>query len=365
MARKREATGRRIRRDLARMGVGVLDITSPATVRRAIERHHAIVDKLAEDSQVEVLRALRDRRISLDELVDLDRQGRLSGAGVLAAVQLQRPLFEAWAAAAERMGKSRPGSRRYAGTFSALQRRGAPIITAETLIADLAVPERVNWQALREQWGGSPADWMHVRRAISRLLTILLGDKYHPFRRQVVQLIPTAPEPPRTPDLSPDRFWKIVEAAREDLRPALVCLVATGMRVQSEYLKCTADHLLPETKAVRVPGTKTEGSNAVIHVDERLWPWVVAAIPAPLAYKALRNQWQAACAKAGVQDVVLHDLRHCHAQWATDGGMALRKVADSLRHATTTTTERYARGKDTRDVSSAVADSLMEARPDA
>jgi integrase len=358
MARQREKTDRRVRRDLSRMGIGVLQLTSPATNRRAIERHHAIVDKLVEDSQVEVLRALKDRKVSLDELVDLERQGRLSGAGVLATVQLQRPLFAAWDEAAARLGKGAAGRRRYAVTRLSLERKGAPIITAQTLVADLGDPAKVDWEALRAQWEGSPADWNHLRRAVSRLLTVLLGDKFHPFRRQVVSRIPLVHEPARTPDLSPERFWAIMERTREDARAAYVTLVATGMRI-GEYLACTKDHLLPATASVRVPGTKTEGSAAVIAVDERLWPWVQAGIPAPLQYKRLREIWHEACAAAGVEHVVLHDLRHCHAQWATDQGAALARVAGSLRHSSTTMTERYARSTDTRQVSSAVADALL------
>lgn len=358
MARTREKSDRRIRRDLTRMGVGILQITSPATNRRAIERHHAIVDRLVEDSQVEVLRALIARRVSLDELVDLERQGRLTGAGVLASVQLQRPLFAAWDEVAARMGKGRQGARRYQTTRIALERKGAPQITAETRVADLGDPAKVDWEALRARWGGSGSDWNHVRRAISRLLTILLGHKLHPARGQIVALIPLAAEPHRVPDLSPARFWQIVRAARVDVQPALVTLAATGMRV-GEYLACTTDHLRPAIRALQVPGTKTEGSAAVITIDERLWPWVEAAVPPPLAYKRLRELFQEACRAVGADELVLHDLRHCHAQWATDAGVALKKVSGSLRHATTATTERYAQSADTRQVSSAVADALL------
>lgn len=366
MGRKRESTDRRIRRDLSRMGVGLLDVTGGASGRRAIERYHAVVDKLIEDSQVEALRALKERQLSLDELVDLDRRGMMTGTGVLAAVKLQRPFFAAWDAVAPRLASGRGGgAQRYAVTRTALERKGAPIIDGNTLVADLALPEKVDWRALMAQWGGSASDWMHVRRAVSRVLTVLLGDKYHPFRRQVVQLIPTLAEPSRVPDLSPERFWAVVKVAREDVRAAFVTLVATGMRVRSEYLRCTEANLKPDVKAVQVPGTKTEGSAAVVHVDPRLWTWVTAGIPATVQYKRLRELWVAACREAGVEGITLHDLRHCHGQWATDQGIALQRVADSLRHSNSQTTQRYARSTDTRAVSSAVADALEGGRADA
>jgi integrase len=143
--------------------------------------------------------------------------------------------------------------------------------------------------------------------------TLYLGDVLHPLRRQVVKAIPTREEYSRVPDLPISLFYSIVEAAPEWVRPAYLTMAALGLRV-GEYLKLTKNHLLPHTLSVRIPGTKTAESAAVVRVDERLWPWVVAAVPSPLAYKWLREYFKRAVKAVGAPlDLRLHDLRHCYA----------------------------------------------------
>jgi integrase len=99
----------------------------------------------------------------------------------------------------------------------------------------------------------------------------------------------------------------------EHARAGAVVLVATGMRL-GEYMRTTKDHLRPSTLGIDVPGTKTKASKAMIRVDERLWPWIEAGIPAPLKEGWLRRYWQRAYKKLGFKDLRLHDLRHCHGQ---------------------------------------------------
>lgn len=138
--------------------------------------------------------------------------------------------------------------------------------------------------------------------------------------RCVVLAIPTRKENSRVPDLPLPLFWKIVQATPEFVRAAYITMAALGLRV-GEYLKLTQDHLLPHTLSVRIPGTKTAESAAVVRVDERLWPWVVAGVPSPLAYKWLREYFKRALKTVEAPlDLRLHDLRHCYAQWLVDAG---------------------------------------------
>ena len=93
----------------------------------------------------------------------------------------------------------------------------------------------------------------------------------------------------------------------------------------------------------RIPSTKTELSTAVVRVDERLWPWIVAAVPSPLAYTWLRLHFKRALKAAGApSDLRLHDLRHCYAQWLVDAGASEARVQVGMRHATAAMTRRYA-----------------------
>jgi integrase len=60
-------------------------------------------------------------------------------------------------------------------------------------------------------------------------------------------------------------------------------------------------------------------------------------------------------------DVTLHDLRHCHAQWAADAGLSDAKLQVSLRHATPAMTRRYSKQRDKGDVAQAVGNALAKA----
>ena len=71
---------------------------------------------------------------------------------------------------------------------------------------------------------------------------------------------------------------------------------------------------------VRVPGTKTVSSVATLPVAPEMWPWVTRAVPAPLAYKWLREYWVRARKAVGAGDVRLRDLRHFTAQTLVNGG---------------------------------------------
>jgi integrase len=55
-----------------------------------------------------------------------------------------------------------------------------------------------------------------------------------------------------------------------------------------------------------------------------------------------RKLFAAAVKAAGLEDFTWHDLRHTHATWLRQGGAPLEIVQRSLRHASITTTQRYA-----------------------
>lgn len=353
--RKDGALSPRIRFDLRRMGVGVLAIVAPQTSQTKLQGYYGVIRKLIADDQVEVLKALHHRQVTLSELVDLDRRGRLQGSEILGLVVRQKPLFDAWDGVASRLG--RPASkRRYAVTRLTLAKKYSQFFSSSMTVDDLA---RLDWPTIAAAWHGSNSDWNHTRKAVSRLLTVLFGSKHHPFRRSVVDQIPIKPEAQRVPNISVALFWRIVEKCREDVRPALVTLVATGMRL-SEYLACDESNLLEEIQAVKVPGTKTEGSMAVVAVDPRFWPWIKQGIPSPLQQRCLRLEWKRALEKAEAGKLWLHDLRHLHAQLASDHGESATAIASSLRHANVQMTMRYARTTDTRNVSRSVANRLFE-----
>lgn len=344
----------RIRRDLTRLGLPPLQITSKAKTRRAYDAQMAAVDSLIEDSQIAVLQKLttKPRQLTLEKLVEAQRRGELRGSNILTSLALSENLWEAFDKQLPTMGKSKETRKRYKVTRDALELKSG--IPKGAKVNDLLL---VEWQRLCDSWGRGASDWMHVRRFISAFLSKQLGDVFHPFRRAVVTKIPTVAEVERVPDLTPEVFWKIIEKCPEHARPAYVTLVLTGMR-RGEYLRCTRESLMPATLSIRVPGSKTARSSGVVSVEESMWPWIEAGIPSPLRYKRLRETWVDACSKAGVTDVRLHDLRHALAQWATNEGVPQVKIQDAMRHTSPAMTTKYSRQKSKGEVATAISNVL-------
>jgi integrase len=260
-------------------------ITSSSGTRRRAEFRHrdALLSRLYDAGRLDLLRALREKRLRIQDLVLADREERLSA--VASDLLTRRPL---WAEVDRVLAQLPAGATvtRYRGALQQLRDRG-PLGPTAT-VADLA---RVDWRALNGVWGKSAADWNHVRRAVSRFLTVALDDKWHPLRRAVLKHFPIRTEVDREPDLLPADFLRILNHVPKPLRPAYWTLVILGLRI-GEFCRLQPEHLRPRTTSVTVPGTKTRGSARVLPVDPRLWPWIVAAVPCPVTHWRLRAVWR-------------------------------------------------------------------------
>lgn len=322
-------------------GVGRIALASGTQDKRTFRKLDVMLTELHESGHVDVLKAIRDRRVSLQEVYQARRAGNLTYlAGDLVLLRNLWDSVDQWI---PRSAKAKQSRRRYATSWGSLRRSGS--ISAHATVQDLAA---VDWRALRDAWEAGPADWNRMRAAVSRFLTVTLGDKYHPFRREVIHpdRFPLADEPEgRVPDLPPVRFWELVEACDERIRDSIVCLAVTGMRV-GEYMALEPHHLLPHTHQIRVPGTKTRRSRDTIRVGPEAWGWVEAAVPSPLRYGWLRKWFKRAASKIGQPELTLHDLRHLRGQVLSEAGMPEAQIAVALRHTDLRTTRRYTRQRD-------------------
>lgn len=312
----------------------------------------ALLEKLEKLEQFELLRAWQNDEITIEEIVEADARGRL-GQGI-DGVKLSANLWDAIEATLPRMGRSPATRYRYQTSFKALQRKAAKLLPDSARVSDL---ERLDLEELKKDWGGSGTDWMHLRRALSRFLSRYL-DLYHPFRRRVMKDFPTAKENKRKPNVSIDQFRRIVRRVKPQLAPCFWTLAVTGMRF-NEYLSCTRAHLA--RPLLKVPGTKNEQSEAELEIDPKLWHYVSSAVPCPVGEEYLRKQWNAAVKAAGLKNIHVHDLRHCHAQWAIDAGVQESKVQASLRHKSPGQTRDYVLRNATGEVSAALASVLVQA----
>lgn len=314
----------------------------------------AVLDKLEADDQVDVVRALHERDITLAELVDLDRQGRLRGSEIRQVVTLRRPLWATIDATLPKMGPTNETRMRYRVSLAALRERCATLPPNAT-VSDL---QRVDWATLQAAWlaVASPSDWNHLRRAVSRFLSVFLDDKWHPFRRAVVKQIATVKERERVPDLTLALFRDALALVREPLRPCYITIAAHGLRV-GEYLAITEADLRPATSKVLVRGKTGE---RVVPVHAELWPYVVAAVPSPIGYTGLYKNWKAAVREIGYGHTTVHDLRHLAAQTASDQGASVVSIMELLGHSNTVMAGRYARQTEATRGGNAVAGALLK-----
>jgi len=355
MAKRKHLHGRErtFRFDRFIRGVGRIRLSSGASTATEFGRRNGILTKLYETGRLDVLRAFKTGKISIAQLVDLDRRDDLKGAFV--DLNLARPLWKLVTENLPNMGRGQETRRRYATSWKKLENSG--ILPSTCLVRDL---EFVDWKRLRTKWKGSPSDWNHLRRAVSAFLSLVLGGKHHPFRARVVAEIPIEKERERVPDLTPELFVEVASLTPEHARASYYVLAITGLR-PGEYLALQKADLLPATFQIRVGEGengvtgKTRSSYATITVDPSLWHWIEAGVPSTLRSGWLRKYWYRACETKGLPKVRLHDLRHCTAQWLVNSGQDLALVKSTMRHATLSMTERYARRRETGQNAKAMA----------
>lgn len=319
---------------------GVGAIRRSANTAKAVEyrARDAVLTKLFKADRVDLLRDFKAKRLSIEELMDLDRRGELLRATAHDAIT-RRPLWDLTALLLPRMGKKVSTRTRYSGVLDRLKERG--LLGPKPTLVDVTTAP---WPLLRASWPGGPSDWNHVGRTLSRVLSLTFNSKHHPLRLAFMQAFPFEREVERMPDLDPETFHRVVAAAPEWLRPVYYCLVATGMRIE-EFLACTEDNLLPATRQIRVPGHKTDRVD-ILPIAPQLWGWVTAAIPSPACYDTIRLHWKAAQTAAGVPPTsTLHDIRHLTGQFLSSAGLSDAQIGQFLRHVSFQSTRRYTKAR--------------------
>jgi len=321
--------------------VGEIRRSSGTPSIRAYNNRLAILDKLNKLERWDVLRAFKDGDVTMEQLVEADAADRLGAS--LSDVKLRESLWAALGKALPKMGKAKSTRDNYGDAIVRFTKIGAPFLPANPTVGDLL---KVDYDALYDAWGASNANWMHMKIMLSAFASKTMKDKFDPFCRSLRQLIPAKKPKKRQPKCTFADFRKIVNHTPEHARRSYWALLVTGMR-KGEYLRCDARSLNASTLSIDVPGTKTEGSEAPLKVDPRLWHIVVEGIPSRLRYKMLRQYWAAACVAEGkgkyVADartksglrytgLTLHDIRHLHGQYAIDAGVAESKGQASYRH---------------------------------
>lgn len=144
------------------------------------------------------------------------------------------------------------------------------------------------------------------------------------------------------------------ERARTELPSTLAAirlLLFTGARL-SEILTLRWEHVDMEGQCLRIPDSKTGAKTiylppAGLEVLDGLRqgddnPYVIAGAKHGSHLVNLRKPWGRIRARAKLNDVRLHDLRHSFASMAVAGGLSLPVIGALLGHTQPATTARYA-----------------------
>lgn len=348
--------------------VGELKKATGTESLREHNRRVALIEKLHGTGRYELLRQWKRDEISIEQLVEMDRDERL-GQGV-GDVLLRAPLWGTIDKVFAKL-KATKTNERYRTSLAALHRKAG--LSEAAKLSDLAL---YDWQTLSDNWGASNTDWMHMKRAVSRIIGLALGgDKYHPFLRKLRQDIPNRKPKKRRTRISLADFETIVGKAPAHAAHSYWCLLVTGLRDRVEYLALKPEHLDHRTRSIDHPGEKTDEASEPLKVSPRLWPMVTAAVPSRFKYAWLLKHWQRACIAAGFAEYVpsthhksglryqgptLHDIRRMHGQLAINAGVHESKVQSSYRHSNPGQTRDYISYNATGEVSEALARVILD-----
>lgn len=160
--------------------------------------------------------------------------------------------------------------------------------------------------------------------------------------------------------LTPEDLRRCTEWLEERQDPLFAdvirMVVHQGFRVE-EVLRLEARHftgLDTDEPWVRVPGTKTEGSQGAIAVFDGALPTVRRAIERaklhkwellfPLSHRQARDRWNEVrdfLQVSHIKTATMRALRRTFAHYANLAGMPTRTLQKTLRHSSITTTEGY------------------------
>lgn len=342
---------------------------------REFRRRISALKAVYAEGNMNLLRAFKDGQVTMEDILNVIAEKR-PGAG-MDVILLRRNLWEAVEETVSHMPVSDRTTASYALSFQRLRQMGHLKDNAE--VQSLVT---LPWNRMLAEWQLSEASWNHLRRAVSRFLTVYLEDKFHPFRRQVMHKIPLRREQTRLVSANMADVLKVfwaLDQTRPDLSPVFRTLLITGMRI-GEYLQLDESSLIhdPKHPGIKITGrvggphggksVKNKHSMRIIAVDPIWWPTVLEAVPCPerwrsLPYHYLRRVWRNACDIANVEDLRVHDLRHLSITWALAGGAELTQVQANAGHGNINQTAEYAKLISSRAVASVMGSTMKAFLP--
>lgn len=192
---------------------------------------------------------------------------------------------------------------------------------------------------------------------VSRLFNVFEDWEWRAPNSNPARRIEKTREQPRDRVLSPSEIQALGATLADMPDPfaaaALRFLMMTGWRT-GEALALRWEHVNFETGAITLPETKTGRDTRIVgayalevlgglpQVNRNPFIFAGQGLGA-LTYATLRRRFRQACAKAGIEDASLHDIRRSVATSAAAHGVSVFMLRDLLNHKTVAMANRYAR----------------------
>lgn len=350
--------------DVRLKGIGRYRLSAGSGKREIITRRKGYAKQLAQNGQLGTLRALKAGELTWPQIEEAAKLGRLNDAALLADIKLRVPLHEAIEQTLPRLGDRAETAAWYKRVLAQLK----PLGFKDTAkVSDLAC----DWPKLLRTWDVSAARKNGLRRAVSRFLTRYLGDKYHPFRREVLHedRWPILKQRKRLRGMTVEVFWSLMQKVPEECRAVYITLAASGMRI-GELLNDAAVELDHANHIIYPEGKTGPGAYAVAPA---CWLYVLEAIPCRVVppprkpvmihrdgrYRRLRRE----LSKASDGAVTLHDFRRLYAR-VGESALGLVATQTALGHTSAGMTADYARHNSRAKVADAVGMALLVGKPE-
>jgi integrase len=152
--------------------------------------------------------------------------------------------------------------------------------------------------------------------------------------------------------LTVDEEARLLEAASKHLKPILVLLTNTGLR-RNELLSLRWKNVHFATSQLLIPKTNCKRKQLRMVPLNSVARETLRALPKDHEYvfynkktgtyiRDIKTAFHAACEKAGIEGLRLHDLRHTFATRLRDKGESLTTIMKLMGHSKYETTLRYA-----------------------
>jgi integrase len=177
---------------------------------------------------------------------------------------------------------------------------------------------------------------LEILRAMFRFAKAQGWISLSPFERSTEPLIRKSHESRRTRILTSEEEERLISACNSSLKPLVIAAIDTGMRKGELLSLIWSDVDLPNLLInVRAITTKTL-ENRQLPISSRLaseLSLLPKDTPTVFNLKKVQRAWEGACKKAGLEDLRLHDLRHCFCSKLISSGLPLAEVAKLSGHA--------------------------------